>query len=258
MSSPRRDDIARDQGPVAMNFELVAERYSGRIPYLPAFFAKAVALLGLSKESTVLDLGCGTGTLSLGFAPYCGSVLAVDRSASMLSHRRETPDNVRFLLADINAVSTLPVRADLVVIGMAVHFFEKEKLIPLLSAVTAPSAAVLICGTTISKRTPWFAQYARLRARHSTLKAPMDVYGRARFAGTEWLPGRSLRAAAPRPFSARYLLEHALSYPSSVEGILEDKDGFERELERVLQSYARPPHHAVGEIVSWGLEYRRG
>ena len=241
-----------------MDFVSVAKRYSGRISYLPLFFAKAVELFGLSKVSTVLDLGCGTGALSLGFAPYCHSVLAVDRSAEMLSHRHETPDNVSFLLADLNAETmTLPVRADLVVIGNAVHFFDREKLIPLLDGITAPTASVFICGTTISPRTPWAAPYRRLRMRYSTLTAPLDVEGKALFSATAWLRGRSLRVVARRQFSARDLLDNALSYPSSLEAILRDKDDFERELENVLAPHYRSSNNAVGEILNWGLEYRR-
>jgi SAM-dependent methyltransferase len=243
---------------VDLDFEAVAEHYSGRISYLPAFFAKAVELFGLSKESSVLDLGCGTGALSLGFAPYCQSVLAIDRSASMLARRPETPANVHFLQADLNAEAiSLPVRADLVVIGNAVHFFDKEKLIALLNAVTAPSAPVFICGTTISPQTPWFAQYLRLRKHYCTLTSPLDVNGKACFSGTQWSPKRILRVTARKPFSARDLLDHALSYPTSLEGILRNKDEFERNLEKLLAPHYKTPNHTVAEILNWGLEYRR-
>jgi SAM-dependent methyltransferase len=221
---------------------------------LPLFFAKAVELFGLSKSSTVLDLGCGPGALSLGFAPYCQSVLAVDKSQDMLSQRPEAPDNVRFLLADLNAETSLPARADLVVIGNAVHFFDREKLIPLLDGITAPAAPVFVCGTTISPRTPWCAPYKRLRKRYSTLRVPLDVEGRACFSGSPWLRGRSLRVVARRQFSARDLL---LTYPSSLEAILRNKEEFERELENVLAPHYRTPNRAVGDILNWGIEYRR-
>jgi SAM-dependent methyltransferase len=241
-----------------MNFASVADRYSGRISYLPAFFAKTVELFGLSKNSTVLDLGCGTGALSLGFAPYCQSVVAVDKSADMMAHRIETPDNVRFLLADLNADTTsLPVRADLVVIGNAVHFFDREKLLPLLNAVTAQSAAVFICGTTISSRTSWSAPYKRLRRRYSTLTTPLDVYGQALFSGSPWLRGRKLRVVAQRRFNARGLLNHALTYPCSLDGILRNQDDFERDLEKLLAPHYGASNHAVGEVLNWGVEYRR-
>jgi len=45
---------------------------------------KIVAALGLSEESTVLDMGCGTGGLSVGLARRCRHVYAVDVSQAML------------------------------------------------------------------------------------------------------------------------------------------------------------------------------
>ena len=244
--------------PPDMEFASVAGRYSGRISYLPAFFEEAVQLFSLSKRNTVLDLGCGTGAMALGFAPYCQSVFAVDKSADMLAQRVETPDNVRFLLSDVNAqIVSLPVLVDLVVVGNAIHFFNKEKLIPLLNAVTMPSASVLVCGTTISPTTPWAASYKKLRMRYSTLKVRLDVEGSAVFAASDWLRGRSLRVVERKPFTVRDLSDHALSYPSSVDAILRNKDEFERSLEALLAPHYTSANHTVVEVLNWGLEYKR-
>jgi len=241
---------------VDLNFEAVAEHYSGRLAYLPGFFAKAAEIFELSKSSTVVDLGCGTGAVSLGFAPYCKSVVAVDRSPNMMAHWPERPGNLRFVLADLNAETVdLRARADLVAIGMAVHFFDKKKLIPLLDAVATPS--VLICGTTISERTPWFGAFSRSRKRYGTVETPLDLFGEACFSGTGWSPGRSLRVTARQRFSVRDLLSHALSYPTSLDGILRNKDGFERDLETSLTPYFETPNHVVGAVITWGFEYQR-
>ncbi len=40
--------------------------------------------LGLGQTSTLVDLGAGTGTLSLAVAPFCRRVVAVDESLAML------------------------------------------------------------------------------------------------------------------------------------------------------------------------------
>jgi ubiquinone/menaquinone biosynthesis C-methylase UbiE len=45
---------------------------------------KIFSALNLSKESTLLDIGCGTGGLSLQFADMCQHVYAVDVSEQML------------------------------------------------------------------------------------------------------------------------------------------------------------------------------
>jgi SAM-dependent methyltransferase len=51
-----------------------------------------IALLrerGLDGQSTVLDLGAGTGTFALAAAPYCRRVIAVDVSPAMVGRIRE-------------------------------------------------------------------------------------------------------------------------------------------------------------------------
>src|SRR5437867_11042308 len=41
--------------------------------------------LGLSGQSTLIDLGAGTGTFAMAAASHCGSVIAVDVSSAMLA-----------------------------------------------------------------------------------------------------------------------------------------------------------------------------
>ena len=70
--------------------------------YVAGYDAKAgidldeeLALLqaqGLGPETTLVDLGAGTGALALAAAPHCLRVVAVDRSAAMLAAARERLD----------------------------------------------------------------------------------------------------------------------------------------------------------------------
>ncbi len=46
---------------------------------------KIVATLGLSQDSTVLDIGCGTGGLTTHFARMCKYVYAIDVSEAMIA-----------------------------------------------------------------------------------------------------------------------------------------------------------------------------
>lgn len=45
---------------------------------------KIVGSMGLSQQATVLDIGCGTGGLTIHFAQMCKKVFAVDVSSAML------------------------------------------------------------------------------------------------------------------------------------------------------------------------------
>jgi ubiquinone/menaquinone biosynthesis C-methylase UbiE len=50
----------------------------------PAEDVEVLRALGLSPDSTLVDVGAGTGTFALAVAPYCGRVIAVDVSPAML------------------------------------------------------------------------------------------------------------------------------------------------------------------------------
>ena len=258
MSAQHPEEMGPDRDIPEINFGSVAEHYSGRVPYLPDFFSKTAEIFGLSKDSIVLDLACGTGELSFGFAPYCGSVLGIDKSPEMLSQQRVAPENVRFLTADLNTDGMVsPVLADLVVIGRAIQYFDKERLLPFLNSSTKKSASVLVCAAIIARSTPWRAEYLRLRQRYATGAWPSDYSGTACFAGSIWSQRRKVMVSGRMQYSASDLFKHSLSFARMANAILNDSDRFERELEELLTPYYGSSRRADAKILSWGLEYRR-
>jgi ubiquinone/menaquinone biosynthesis C-methylase UbiE len=77
------------------------ERKSG---YEPAPDVEVLERHGLNPESTVVDLGCGTGVFALAVAPRCGRVVAVDVSPAMTAV-------LRAKLADAAAANVTVVQA---------------------------------------------------------------------------------------------------------------------------------------------------
>jgi ubiquinone/menaquinone biosynthesis C-methylase UbiE len=74
-------------------FSTAAAHYAiGRPPYPPGFIADVAGALTLDRTHRLLDLGTGPGLLALAFAPYVGSVVAVDPEPEML---RLTAEAVR-------------------------------------------------------------------------------------------------------------------------------------------------------------------
>jgi SAM-dependent methyltransferase len=215
-------------------------------------------MVGLSKESFVLDLGCGTGELAVGLAPYCGSALGIDRSSEMLSARRSVPENVRLLEADLNSgTPDVPQRADLVTIGRALHFLKPETLLPFLASSAMPSASVVICNSRIHRRTPWAEAYNSLVASYvERIKHP-DFYGRLFFAGSVWLPGRQARAPCTITLSVRDVVSHTLSFPRYADAILRHEQEFSDRLRALLAPHCVSGDHVAAAVVSEGVEYRR-
>jgi ArsR family transcriptional regulator len=78
-----------------------------RREYYGTDFTQAALLALLPKEWTVVDLGCGTGTVMEALAPHLGRVIGVDASAAMLKAARkrcEGAENVEFHRADLSRV----------------------------------------------------------------------------------------------------------------------------------------------------------
>ena len=87
----------------------------------PALYAIAPDLHG----KRVLDLGCGNGENCAEFCALGASyVLGVDISEKMLTVAREEHPDIAFLRADMNDLSCIDERFDVVFSSLAVHYIE--------------------------------------------------------------------------------------------------------------------------------------
>lgn len=71
-----------------------AETYSRRVLSSP-FVDHVLAMLDIDPQNTVLDVGCGPGTLTLPLARRAASVTAIDYAAGMLDRLREAAEQQR-------------------------------------------------------------------------------------------------------------------------------------------------------------------
>ena len=69
--------------------DFVAEYGKGLLEFVPD-----------NKEQTILDLGCGTGTLTAQLRKLGSKVIGVDRSQSMIDKAAEQFDNIEFMICD--------------------------------------------------------------------------------------------------------------------------------------------------------------
>jgi SAM-dependent methyltransferase len=76
------DELAH-AGPEHLDPDFVAT-YDRKQNYDPTTDVEALIARGLGPSSTLLDMGCGTGTFSVAVAPHCHRVIAVDVSRPML------------------------------------------------------------------------------------------------------------------------------------------------------------------------------
>lgn len=93
----------------------------------------------LSKESTVLDVACGTGAYSVRMAPICREVHALDVSNAMLARLEEKKrelrlDNIKTILADWRSYQPDAQRYDLVLVSMTPLLRDLSNLDKMLDA----------------------------------------------------------------------------------------------------------------------------
>jgi SAM-dependent methyltransferase len=116
--------------------------------YPPPVVDRLVDALALPRDASVLDLGCGTGQLTVPLAGRYDRVIGADPSPDMLSLARSRAGSapVAWLLADDRDVTRLPLLAglDAVTIAQAIHLLDRRPLFESLATRMARRARIAI------------------------------------------------------------------------------------------------------------------
>lgn len=104
----------------------------------------------LSKELTIVDIGCGDGYITMAAAPLVGKVIAVDISAAMLRLLAKKADengitNIETLESDAQDIPLADSSVDLVCASMYLHHIEDPQLaVKEMSRILKPGGKVFI------------------------------------------------------------------------------------------------------------------
>ena len=126
----------------------VARNYRYRRPYPPEVFQ---ILEGLMVEPrTVLDVGCGTGALTIGLARFAKRVDAVDPSPAMLHEARWLSGGddrrIRWTLGTAESAPLDPPYG-LVTAGQSIHWMDPDVVMPRFREALAPGGFLAIVDT---------------------------------------------------------------------------------------------------------------
>jgi SAM-dependent methyltransferase len=122
-----------------------------REPYPASFFREVAGREGLAGDERLIDIGCGPGSLAIGFAPYVKSCVGVDIETEMLAAARVEAARAGVHLDLIQArIEDLPAdigRFQAVSIGRALHWFDRDQAIAVLERIVDVNGWIAICGT---------------------------------------------------------------------------------------------------------------
>jgi SAM-dependent methyltransferase len=148
----------------------VARCYHTRPPY-PAEVFQILSGLLPEQDRAVLELGCGTGELTLGLCPFVDHIDALDPSRAMLEVARARPRarDPRIGWFESRAESfVFPRRYALIVAADSLHWMDWAELFPKLRAALAPHGVLAIVAGRELDRPAWHSELRELVGRHST------------------------------------------------------------------------------------------
>jgi len=132
--------------------------------YPPTVIDTLADIFTLTGDDIVIDLGCGTGQLTLPIAARVRAVAGVDPEPDMLARARRAAaeqhiTNVTWLLGadtDTSALAALlgRQRAGAVTIGQALHWMRYRELFPALAPLLRPGGGVAV----VTNGTPLWLQ----------------------------------------------------------------------------------------------------
>jgi SAM-dependent methyltransferase len=122
-----------------------------REPYPASFFREAARRQGLDGSQRLIDIGCGPGSLAVGFAPFVRSCMGLDVETEMLAAARVEAARAGVHVELIQArIEDLPADIGVfqaVTIGRALHWFDRDETLAVLERIVAENGWIAICGT---------------------------------------------------------------------------------------------------------------
>jgi SAM-dependent methyltransferase len=225
-------------------FQTAAEFYRYREPYPAEFFASVAKTLGLTRQTRMLDVGCGPGNLAIGFAPLVGPCRAIDLEPEMLRMARmaaaELGIGIEFEQMAIEELAASDGAFDFVTIGRALHWLAHEATLAVFERAMAEGGRIAVCVST-SMDAPWEHKYKEIRRawssdpNESRYRPDLDQW----FAVSRFRRLDEISIVVERRVTVDELVGRALSFSITSPAVLgERRPEFERELRTALDEFA--------------------
>jgi len=242
------------------SFELASDHYGYRLPYPKALFHEVSRYLKFDERTSILDLCCGQGQLSLGFADRIGRAVATDFSEQMIASAPRH-ERVDYVLHDVNAPEPLPdryrdTRFSHIVVGRAIHWIDQRSLKVVADRNLEREGRILIFGSGFTQDNPWLPAFTALQKQYEKGERKLDFLGTEKLADAGFLNECEAYAEFKAAASVDFMTRYALSFGRSTERISDDLDDFQVKLKDVLAPYMTGSR-LIGDAIGWATMFRR-
>jgi SAM-dependent methyltransferase len=124
------------------HFSSVSADYAQHRPSYPPALASALAALAPARR-LALDVGCGSGQLSLLLAEHFDRVLATDSSAEQIAKAKPHP-RITYRCEPAEMSSAEAASVDLVTVAQAAHWFDLPAFYDAVRRIASPGAAIAL------------------------------------------------------------------------------------------------------------------
>lgn len=216
-------------------FGSAVDYYAQYRPEYPQGLVDALAArTGLDGTQRVLDIGCGTGQITIPLAPHARAVVAIDPVPGMLTRGRQAARaagarNITWLQGDSSQIAALAgPGADLAVFAASFHWTDRPAVLAALDGMLAPGAAVIVINDVLgdSEQPDWVHAIAAIRARYlgAEQRAGMGIYDhRDVLARSAFCAVDTLTWSWSRQLTVEEVTGLQLSYSFSTPALLGDR-----------------------------------
>ncbi len=208
------------------------------------FFAAAASQLRLTTHTRMLDVGCGPGNLAIGFASFLGFCEAVDIEPEMLRVARENATRagvaVTFYQLPIEELNPGPSSLDLITIGRAIHWLNREATLSVFERAVAQGGRIAVCNSA-PVDAPWVRKFKEVRrawssdSDESRYRPNLDLW----FAPSRFRKVEEISVTQQNPVTIDDLVNRGLSFSVTSPLVLgERRPRFEAQMRSALQEFA--------------------
>ncbi|MEL3971072.1 class I SAM-dependent methyltransferase [Rossellomorea oryzaecorticis] len=146
-------------------FDNKTKEYAIGRPSYPAEILKVMIELGVNNQSTIADIGAGTGILTHMLGSMECNVLAIEPNEHMLEECRKhcnELNNIQFIKAPAEKTSLKENSVDIITIAQAFHWFDKELCKKEFQRILKENGHVVILWNEMQNNSQFAKEYTTL------------------------------------------------------------------------------------------------